>query len=683
MIATKTFQNWQVKTDAEQIVWLALDVLGSVNKITFGVLHELAEILTSISEQNTARAVVIYSAKQNGFIAGADIEEFTKINDSAAALKFINRGHAVFDQLAALQIPTIAMIQGFCLGGGLELALACRYRVAEDSAKTKLGLPEILLGLHPGWGGSVRLPRLIGALQAMELILTGRAVSARAAAKMGFVDAAVPERELLRAAHYYATAHPKPHQPTFIQALTNHSLVRPMLANILRKKAEAKADPKHYPAPYAVIENWENEGVDSDHALTIEAESLGRIAVTETAKNLIRVFFLQDRLKGLAKGVKFAPLHVHVIGAGTMGGDIAAWCALRGLQVTLQDREAKFIAPAIKRAYDLYKKKLKTPREIQAVMDRLTPDPDGIGIAKADVIIEAIFENLEVKRSLFKDIEKRCKPDAILATNTSSIPLDEINVVLKDPARLVGIHFFNPVAMMQLVEVVSGTAVTAASNDKAIAFVRRLDRLPLPVKSHPGFLVNRVLMPYLMEAMVLLEDGYSQTAIDKAAKQFGMPMGPIELADAVGLDVCLAVAKNLSGHFGGTVPERLEKMVGNNELGRKTGKGFYEYKNGKPVKEKEDSSSDSAGGDAGSADIIDRLILRMLNEAVTCLREGVVADADLVDAGMIFGTGFAPFRGGPMNYAKTRGITEIVARLNEFVHKYGERFKPDTGWNTI
>lgn len=670
------YQNWRVETDNDNIFWLYFDRAGrSTNSISPAVLDELEQILNKITSDNLARAVVFASAKASGFIAGADVEQFTQFKTTQEAMAFINKGQELFKRIAALKIPTIAMIKGFCLGGGMELALACRYRVAEDGSKTKLGLPEILLGIHPGWGGCIRLPRLVGAIQAMDLILTGRTVSAKAAARMGFVDVAVPDRHLIQAVRYYALKAPAARKATFLQQLTNHALIRPLLAKKMRAEVQKKARPEHYPAPYAVIDLWEKHGVD-ERALTLEAESLGRIALSDTARNLVRVFFLQDRLKGLGKNTDFTAKHVHVVGAGTMGGDIAAWCALRGINVTLQDREPKFIAPAIKRAADLYKKKLKEPRLIQAALDRLMPDPTGTGIGKADVIIEAIYENLEAKQNLFKDLEAHCKPTAVLATNTSSIPLDEINAVLQNPGRLVGIHFFNPVAMMQLVEVVQGQVSAAEFINKATAFVRQIDRLPLPVKSRPGFLVNRVLMPYLMEAMVLLEEGVPAPVIDKAAIKFGMPMGPIELADTVGLDVCLAVAKNLGSHFGGTIPVRLEKMVNDKILGKKTGKGFYTYNNGKPIK---DVSTDYHA----SPDVADRMILRMLNEAAACLREQVIADSDLLDAGMIFGTGFAPFRGGPMHYAQTKGIDKIIEQLKEFAEKYGERFAPDAQWEKL
>lgn len=670
------YQHWHLTLE-DEVLWLCFDRADkSTNVINSEVLAELDAILSGLATQTKIRALIIASAKENGFIAGADIEQFTHCEDEKAALIFIQQGQRVFEKLATLSIATVAVVNGFCLGGGLELALACRYRVAADTPQTKLGLPEVMLGVHPGWGGSVRLPRLIGAAQAFDLMLSGRTVSGKAAAQMGIVDVAVPVRDLIRAASYYAQQQPMPHQASKVQTFSNHPFVRPLLGKFLRQKLSQKVNPDHYPAPFALLENWQREGVSSEQAFNVEATSVAKLAVTTTARNLVRIFLLRDHLKGLGKERKITIHHVHVVGAGTMGGDIAAWCALQGLQVTLQDREPKFIAPAIKRASQLFKKKLKSPRLIQAAMDRLMPDVDGLGIAKADVIIEAIFEDLKAKQKLFKELEAHAKPEAILATNTSSIPLDQINNVLQHPERLVGLHFFNPVAMMQLIEVVQGQHTAAPILKQALAFVHQLDKLPLPVLSHPGFLVNRVLMPYLLEAVLMIEEDIAPSVIDQAALTFGMPMGPIELADTVGLDVCLAVAQELSKHFGSVVSERLLKMVKDGKLGRKSGKGFYVYQNGKALK-----GRTSAQG--VNPHLAERLILRMLNEAVACLREQVVADADLLDAGMVFGTGFAPFRGGPLHYAEACGIKNIVSQLQQFASQYGPRFKPDAGWEQM
>ncbi len=676
-----TYTNWQLSLDNQRILWLTLNRAdSSVNSLNRAVLEEFDRILTDIPQQQPQPvAVVIQSGKTTGFIPGADIQQFGQLRDVNEAFELLRKGQLIFDKLEKLPMPTVAMIDGFCLGGGMELALACTYRVADDSNKTRLGLPEILLGIHPGWGGSVRLPRLIGVSAAMDLMLTGRTLPARTAAKMGIVDVAVPKRQLEHAARYYALEHPARHRSAWINRVLELSFVRPLMGYMFRRvvetreapknivqqlnvlfnpKLEKKTSPAQYPAPFALIDNWVEEGVADDRAYIREAQSVGKLLLSSTSQNLVRLFFLQERLKGLAKGIEFKPRHVHVIGAGTMGGDIAAWCALRGLTVTLQDREPKFLSAAMQRASKLFKDKLRVPHDVQAAIDRLIPDVAGAGIKQADVIIEAIFENLEAKQALFKELEQQAKPDAILATNTSSIPLDEISTVLKDPSRLVGIHFFNPVAKMQLVEVVASEKTAKAVVEKALAFVRKIDRLPLPVKSRPGFLVNRVLMPYLMESMRLVDEGVALAAIDEAAVAFGMPMGPVELADTVGLDVCLSVAKNLAGHFGGTIPTKLEAMVADGKLGRKTGKGFYTYKNGKPVKPAADSAVDRKA-------IAERLIQKMLDEAQVCLKEGVVADADLLDAGMIFGTGFAPFRGGPMHYLKT--LRDDVPRLDTVI----------------
>ncbi len=656
MNKTQTYQNWRLETDADHILWIFFDKQNSaVNTFDRATMEELAKIVDSLENNTEYKGVIFASGKKNGFIAGADISQFQKLKDIDDAFSLIKHGQELFNKLAALKLPTVAMIEGFCLGGGMEFALACRYRVAEESDKTRLGLPEIKLGIHPGWGGTVRLPRLIGAPQALNLILTGHTVSGRAAAKLGFVDAAVPKRHLIDAAKFYVLKKPAPHRVNLLQRLTNMKLVRVILANVMRKKLRAKVQASQYPAPYDVINNWERIGVDSDSAFALEAKSASKLVFSETSQNLVRVFFLQERLKGLAKesSKSYSPQHVHVVGAGTMGGDIAAWCALQGMQVTLQDRGAKYIAPAIKRAYDLFSKKLKEPNLVQQAMDRLTPDIQGLGIPKADIIIEAIFEDLAAKQELFKQLEKQAKPQAILATNTSSIPLDEINKVLQTPERLVGIHFFNPVAMMMLVEVVKGKRTDPLIVEKAMSLVRKLDKLPLPVKSSPGFLVNRVLVPYLLDGMTLMNEGVPAVVIDKAMVQFGMPMGPVTLADTVGLDVCLSVANYLSKYLHIEVSEQLKDMVAKGHLGRKSGQGFYQYKNGKQVKPKDVTYNKPL------EEISDRLVLRMLDEAFACLREGVVADSDLLDAGMVFGTGFAPFRGGPIHYAKTKGIHEL------------------------
>jgi len=669
-------RHWRLEQDAEGILWLTLDRAGSaVNALSAEVLVELEQVVRALAPLK-ARGLVLRSGKAGGFIAGADVTEFAALGSPAEALAHIQRGQEVFRQLEALAMPTVAMIHGYCLGGGLELALACRHRVASDAPETKLGLPEVKLGIHPGFGGSVRLTRLLGPVPAMDLMLSGRSVSARSARKLGLVEAAVPERHLARAAAgAILRARPRPRLP-LLQRLLAHWPLKPLLARTLRRQVAARALPAHYPAPYALIDLWTRSGGDPEADYRAEAESVAQLITGSTARNLVRVFHLQEQLKGLArKGVR-APSCVHVVGGGAMGGDIAAWCALQGLLVTVQDVDAGRLAKVVKRAAELFRKKLRDPREAQAALDRLVPDLTGAGAARADVVIEAIFEDAEAKRALYRDLEPRMRADAILATNTSSIPLEELARVLVRPERFVGLHFFNPVSKMQLVEVVTMPGNAQDAVDLATGFVGAIRRLPLPVKSSPGFLVNRILMPYLMEALTLVGEGVAPAEIDRAALAFGMPMGPVLLADTVGLDICLSVARILGAHFGGTVPPRLEEMVAAGHLGKKTGQGFYRFRGGRPVVPK--GRPPQPGGE-----IEQRLMLRMLNEAVACRREGVTLSEDLLDAGVIFGTGFAPFRGGPLRHTRQEGVSGQEQQLKAMEREHGRRFAADPGWASL
>jgi len=667
--------HFRRETDSDNIVWLHFDRADAgTNTLSVEVLDELDRQLQAIAAQSP-RGLVILSDKENGFIAGADIKSMIAgVSTETQALDLLHHGQAVFNRLAGLAVPTVALIHGFCLGGGTELALACRYRVARDDHGTRLGLPEVRLGLHPGWGGSARLVPLLGGLKAMDLILSGRSVDARQAGRMGLVDRVVPERHLHNAARQLIQKTPPLHRAALLDRWSNSFVVRPLLARVLRRQVAKRAPREHYPSPYAMIDSWLKYANDPEQMLRQEAASFARLITGNTAKNLIRVFFLQEQLKSLGKDRHYQPRYVHVIGAGTMGGDIAAWCALRGFHVSLQDQAPERIAPAMKRAAALFRRKLKQSRLITDALDRLMPDHKGLGVARADIVIEAIFEDADVKRSLYSSIEPKMKADAVLATNTSSIPLEELATGLAQPGRLVGLHFFNPVARMQLVEVVRGQATSEQSVRHAMSFTRLIDRLPLPVTSTPGFLVNRNLMPYLMEALVLESEGVPAGLIDKAATAFGMPVGPVELADTVGLDICLHVARILAGHFHADVPERLQQLVANGCLGRKTGCGFYTWKKGKAVR------SRVTGSRQQLENITDRLILRLLNESVSCMREQVVGDGDLLDAGMIFGTGFAPFRGGPVHHIRTVGPEKLLQRLQQLSESEGDRFAPDSGW---
>jgi 3-hydroxyacyl-CoA dehydrogenase/enoyl-CoA hydratase/3-hydroxybutyryl-CoA epimerase len=635
--------SWTLARDAEGLAWLAFDRADrTTNTLSRAVLDELMHVLDAL-DADPPKGLVIRSGKANGFIAGADVDEFANIGDAQQAQALVRHGWDVFDRLANVSYPTLALIRGFCLGGGLELALACRYRVVVDEPSTRLGLPEVMLGIVPGWGGIRRLPKLVGAPAALDLLLTGKTIDARRARRIGLADECVPPRIMDNTARGVLLARPAPRKLPFPLSLTLVPFARRLIAKRAAEKVRKRARREHYPAPYAILELFERFDGDPLAPPAGDPASITALLATPTAANLIRVFRLQERLKSLGKVEASGVARVHVVGGGTMGGDIAAWCALRGMTVTLQDQDVQRLGPAMKRAAKLFADRLRDPRRTRDALDRLIPDVPGNGIAHADVIVEAIFEDVDAKRALFADIEARAKPDAILATNTSSIPLEDIASALAEPARLIGLHFFNPVARMMLVEVVAGEDSDPSLLARGAAFVRAIDKLPLPVKSAPGFLVNRVLAPYLMTAMRCVDEGIAPEAVDEAAVAFGMPMGPIELADTVGLDICLAVGRML-GHDADP-PRRLADNVAAGRLGKKTGQGFYAWVNGRPQKQ--------AAPAEASADLGRRLVDPLVAEAKSALAEGIVEDADLVDAGAIFGAGFAPFRGGPLQYGRT------------------------------
>jgi len=668
-------KHWKLETDAQNLAWLWFDrAETATNTFSTEVLEELGKIADHLAAM-PPKGLAILSAKENGFAAGADIDEFTTISSAEQAMAFTTLGNVIFDKIAALPFPTLAMIHGFCMGGGTELALACRYRIADDGPKTRMALPEVLIGIVPGWGGAKRLPPLIGAANALDLMLTGRGVNGRSAKKLGLVDAVTQKRHFPNAVRMFLAKPPAPHKPPLAAAITDWPGIRSVVASMSRKKVAGKVRQDHYPAPYAIIDLWKDFGGDVRNIPVEHPASMASLFAHSTTRNLIRLFKLQDRMKALGKEGGEPIRHLHVIGAGAMGGDIAAWCALKGMTVTLQDLAPERISPAIQRAHALYKKRVKQPHLVQAAFDRLIPDVHGHGVAKADLIIEAIVENAEIKRKLFASIEPRMKEGAILASNTSSIPLQDLSGVLARPERLVGLHFFNPVAQMMLVEIVEGPQTSPAVMQAGQAFAKQIDKLPLPCKSAPGFLVNRVLSPYLMEAMLMLDEGVPGETIDAAAKDFGMPMGPIELADMVGLDICWAVGQELAKP-GTPIPKRLQANIEAKNLGKKTGKGFYTWVKGKPRKA-------TGSGSVDLKPIADRLVVPALNEAVACLRERIVTDADLCDAGVIFGTGFAPHRGGPIAAIRERGKDAWLKVMAELRAKHGDRFVPDTGWDTL
>ncbi|GAB3513777.1 3-hydroxyacyl-CoA dehydrogenase NAD-binding domain-containing protein [Pseudoxanthomonas daejeonensis] len=675
------FSHWQAAQRDDGIVVLSLDRQGApVNALSQDVLIELGDIVERLAI-DPPKGVLFRSAKASGFIAGADLKEFQDFDRKGTVNDAIRRGQAVFQKVAELPCPTVAAIHGFCMGGGTELSLACDYRVASSDPSTRIGLPEVKLGIFPGWGGSARLPRLVGAPAAMDLMLTGRTLSAASARGMGLVDKVVEPALLEDAAAALALkGTQRPFKQRFAGWATNSWLARKILAPQMTKQVARKAKKDQYPAPYALIGVWQRAGGSGIQArLDAERKAVVKLAGSPTARNLIRIFFLTERLKGLggkdgggmpSPGIR----HVHVVGAGVMGGDIAAWSAYKGFEVTLQDREQRFIDGALGRAQELFGKRVKDESKRHAVAARLKGDLAGAGVAEADLVIEAIIENPEAKRDLYHLLEPRMKDDALLTSNTSSIPLDELREHIARPDRFAGLHYFNPVSMMPLVEIVQHDRLDPAVVKRLAAFCKALDKFPVPVAGTPGFLVNRVLFPYMLEAATAYAEGIPGVVIDKAAVKFGMPMGPIELIDTVGLDVAQGVGAELSPFLGLQVPATLAS-VEPGKRGKKDGQGLYKWDNGKAVK------PEAPAGYQAPSDLEDRLVLPLLNEAVACLHDGVVADADLLDAGVIFGTGFAPFRGGPIQHIRATGADALFERLKALQARHGDRFAPRPGWD--
>ncbi len=668
-------RNWQLKRRDDGVLVLLFDREGqSVNVFAQEVLIELDTILERIALEPPT-GLIIASAKKSGFIAGADIKQFAEFDKKGTVADAIRRGQMTFEKLARLPCPTVAAIHGFCMGGGTEIALACDYRVASTDDSTRIGLPEIKLGIFPGWGGSVRLPRLVGAPAAFDMMLTGRNLRAAQAKAIGLVDKTAEPATLEDTAALLALrGYQRPFKQRFMAWASNSWPARKILPGILTKQVARKAPKDHYPAPYVLINTWAKASGSTVKLLDAERRGVVKLASSPTARNLIRVYFLQERMKSLGSGDSGIK-KVHVIGAGVMGGDIAAWSAYKGFEVTLQDREQKFIDGALARAGELFAKRVKDETKRKDVAARLQGDLNGDGIADADLVIEAIIERADAKRDLYANVEPKMKADALLTTNTSSIPLTELRGHIARPAQFAGLHYFNPVALMPLVEIIHHDAMAADTQQRLAAFCKKLDKLPVPVAGTPGFLVNRVLFPYMLEAMTAYAEGIPGPVIDKAAVKFGMPMGPVELVDTVGLDVAAGVGAELAPFLGLAIPEALSAPPEMGKRGKKDGQGIYTWADGRA--QKTEVPADYKAPD----DLADRLILPMINEAVACLAEGVVEDADLLDGGVIFGTGFAPFRGGPIQYVRETGVDALLARLKALEATHGPRFAPRPGWD--
>jgi 3-hydroxyacyl-CoA dehydrogenase/enoyl-CoA hydratase/3-hydroxybutyryl-CoA epimerase len=645
-----TTTSWRFEVDFERLGWLTIDRPGaSVNTLSREALTELEALVARFEELIDAGelvGVILLSGKDSGFIAGADISEFDAMSDYSVLPGALERTHALFTRIENLKAPFVVGIHGFCLGGGLELALAAHYRIAVNNAQTRIGFPEVKLGIFPGFGGTGRSIRQAGPVDAMQIMLTARMLRPGAARGIGLVDKLVRHRDNLRWEARKAVLQKRRSTPApWHKRLLGSGLVRPHLARKMRDETRKKARPEHYPAPHALIDLFEKHGNDWKAMSAGEIAAFVPLLASETATNLRRVFFLSEGLKKQGVSGREKPIfrRVHVIGAGVMGGDIAASCALRGMGVTLQDLDLARIEPALKRAKSLFRKRLRKPVEVANAVARLEADVEGKGLARADVVIEAVVEKLEIKQQIFREAEARARPGAILATNTSSIELERIAEGLQDPERLIGLHFFNPVAQLPLVEVIRSQFNSDEAIARGASFALAIGKSPVVVKSAPGFLVNRVLMPYMLAAVERVERGESKELLDAAALAFGMPMGPIELMDTVGLDVGKSVAEEL-GH---AVPEnsRFAGLVAQNKLGRKTGEGFYRWEKGTAVKGETPAHADLAG-------LGRELVKPLVDATVVAVDEGVVANADLADIGVILGTGFAPFLGGPMQARK-------------------------------
>lgn len=645
-------KDWRFSIDQWGIAWAEFDREGeSQNSLGRRSLEELGEIVVKVEDgarKGEVRGLVIMSGKERGFIVGADIREFADLTTEVDVIDKLRPVTALFDRIERLPVPVVAAINGFCLGGGLELALACHYRIATRDPSTKVGFPEVKLGIFPGFNGTVRAIRQAGAPAAMTAMLTGSMISASAARGMGLIDELVESRGSLPWAARKAVLRKRQSKPAgFAKSVLSKWPARGLLAGRMRQETKKKAREDHYPAPFRLIELFERYGGNEEAMKAAETRAFAPLMVSDQSRNLRRVFWLSELLKGQApKKLAWRPSRVHVIGAGTMGADIAGWCVACGMEVTLQDVSPEQIGKGAAAQGKLFARKFKTKALRDAAKARLIADPSGEGIGRADVVIEAIVENLEIKQKVLSEVEGKLKAGAVLATNTSSLQIEDIAAALPDPGRLIGLHFFNPVALMPLVEVVRGAQSREDEVKRGAAFVTAIDKFPLITKSVPGFLVNRVLTPYMFGAMQRLEHGEDKERIDEAARTFGMPMGPIELADAVGLDVCAHVARILKFSSEGS---KLDRLVAAGKLGKKTGEGFYVWKDGKA--ERSARTFDKDEMDRLGCELVEPLIA----EAQKSLDEHIVENADLVDAGVIFGTGFAPFRGGPLHYKAAQG----------------------------
>jgi 3-hydroxyacyl-CoA dehydrogenase/enoyl-CoA hydratase/3-hydroxybutyryl-CoA epimerase len=693
--------TWRLETPGGGAIGvLAIDAPGQkVNVLSGEVLAELGTQLERIPHLGLS-GLVITSGKPRTFVAGADVREIQAIHDPEEGALAAARGQAIFQRLASLAIPTLAAIDGLCLGGGTELALACRYRVASDFERTFLGLPEVRLGILPGFGGSTRLPRLIGVPAALDLILTGKTVDGSRAFKLGLVDDVLPREDFPARAVRWLAARLDPAAFERVRAERRRRRAGPpawalegnpigrALVFSQAKKSVLRETHGHYPAPLKVLEILPHTCRGPvPEALALEARAVGQLLVTPEHKNLISIFFLTEGAKKEPATPNAVEVQaVGVLGAGVMGGGIAYALSDTGIPVRLKDVAPEPVGKGLKAAYDLYQRRVRRRRLKPGDRDRklrlISGGTDYAGFARLDAVIEAIVEKMDVKQAVLAEVESRLPAHAVLLTNTSSLDVDQMASRMAHPERLAGLHFFNPVDRMPLVEIIVGARTSPAAADTALALARRLGKTPVVVKNAPGFLVNRILMPYLNEGLHLFRQGVHIETLDQSMVDFGMPMGPLRLLDEIGIDVADKVSHILGAAFGDRVDPAgvLEAMVQGGRTGKKGGLGFYRYRGGEgapdpavyPLADRPSRDVITAGPDAWR----ERMTLAMINEAARCLEETVVESPAQVDLAMIMGTGFPPFRGGLLRYADVLGLPVVVDRLRALAAVHGARFEP-------
>ena len=674
---------------------------SSANIFDSATLSELDVEIDRLAKPETQmKGLILASAKPAIFVAGADLRSVQTLSPERVAA-FIALGQKVFAKIAALPFPTVAAIHGAAVGGGYEVCLACDWRVASPDPATKVGLPETKLGLIPAWGGCTRLPRLLSVPQALDIILAGKTPSARHALKLGLVDELAPREHLLSAAMEWLKKgkHPR----SFAHSPTVNAVVDAFIAPQARHSVMAKTH-GHYPAVQKALDVVLKGSSSADEAdsLRLEREAISDLMKLDSTKNLLRLFFLQERARKLtfpAEAPAAPPAsdrnagrengaavpRTAVIGAGVMGSGIAQWISSRGGRVILRDIDSGRVAAGMGNIAGLYAAGLRqrafTEREARAGRERVSPAPAEVPLRNVDIVIEAALEKMDVKKTIFRKLDDLTREDAILATNTSALSITELAASTAHPSRVIGLHFFNPVHKMQLVEIVTGHVTAPDVTQRALRFVQQMGKVPVLVKDSPGFLVNRILMPYLIEAGVLFWAGANVRDIDAAMRDFGMPMGPLRLIDEIGADVALDVAGTLAAAFPNRlhVPDVLPAMVSAGLLGRKAGKGFYRYGKTGVAKANKDAANlrpPRLSRPPARGELETRMVLLMVNEAARCMEEGVVETPGDVDLAMVMGTGFAPFLGGPLRYADSMGTVKVAQELTRLASEAGPHFTP-------